>query len=84
MACNCKKNVNNKYLTAEEKDENEIRELNGVEKFGYALVQFLSGLLISTIVIVGLVPFLAYLIFCLCFGKEMGVRIPNFTKWFKK
>lgn len=84
MGCNCKKNVNKKYLSDEEKFENELRKLNGIEKVGNTIGQFFFGLIISSIVIIGLIPFLGYLIFCLCFGREMGVRIPNFRKWFKK
>lgn len=84
MACSCKKNVNNKYLTEEEQLENKPRKLNGIEKVGKIIGQFFFGLLISAIIISMLIPFCLYMIVCICIGKDMSVRIPNFTKWLKK
>lgn len=84
MGCSCKKNVNEKYLTDEEKLENKLKELNGVEKVGGVFLQFLFGLLVGAIIILGLIPFCLYMIICMCIGKTISVRIPNFFKYGEK
>lgn len=83
MACSCKKKVNEKYL--EDGQSHILPEKESVlGKIGNAIFQFFFGLVISTIMIVGLIPACCYIIFCVCTGKEMEARIPNLSKWLKK
>lgn len=84
MGCSCKKKVNTKYMDDEEKLENELRKMNGVEKIGNAVGQFFFGLLISVILIIGLIPLCCYIIFSACTGRDMSIRIPNLFKMVKK
>lgn len=84
MACSCKKNVNDKYLTDDERLENKLKELNGIEKIGGVFLQFFFGLLVGAIIIIGLIPFCLYIIVSMCIGRTISVRIPNFFKWLKK
>lgn len=80
MGCSCKQNVNTNY-TDNKKSETERGMLTKVVT---AILQFLFGLLVSVIMIIGLFPLFGYIIFSVCTGRDMHVRIPNFIQWFKK
>ena len=54
MGCNCKKNVNKKYIEGE-LDFEEAYKISGFSKVVNAIVQFFFGLLISAILIVGII-----------------------------
>lgn len=84
MGCNCKTKPNAKYMDNDEVSQLMPKEANGVEVIGNKILQFFFGLLISVILIIGLIPALLYIIFCVCTGKQMSARIPDFRKWFKK
>lgn len=84
MACSCKKNVNKKYLTDEEKLENKLKHLNGIEKVGNAFLQFFFGLFMGSIVVIGIIPLCLYIIVCMCIGKTIEVRIPKIKGLLKK
>lgn len=84
MGCNCKKKVNAKYVDNEEFGYTELKKISGFAKVGNMILQFLFGLLIAAIVIVGLIPLCCYLIFSICTGREMAIHIPDPSKWFKK
>lgn len=84
MACGCNKKVNKKYLSENEQNELDIRQFNGIEKIGNAIGQFFFGIIISLVMIVGFIPFAVYIMFCICTGRNMSVRIPDLAKWNKK
>ena len=84
MACNCKKNVNTKYVDNKNFGYTELKRISGLTKMGNAVGQFFFGLLVALIMITALIPACCYIIFCLCTGKEMSARIPDFSKWLKK
>lgn len=84
MSCGCKKNVNDKYLTDEEKLENGAQKINGLKKIGGVFAQLFFGLFVGLIIFICLVPFCLYITVNMCLGKRAVIRIPNFTKWFKK
>lgn len=84
MGCNCKKKINTKYVDNEEFGYTELKKISGFAKVGNAILQFLFGILISAIIIVGLIPACLYIIFSVCTGREMVARIPDTSKWFKK
>lgn len=84
MSCSCKKNVNNKYLTDEERLENGTQKLNGIKKIGGVFTQLFFGLVVGAIVFVCLAPFCLYITVNMCIGREVRIRIPKFTKWLKK
>lgn len=83
MGCNCKKNINKKYIEGE-LDFEEAYKISGFSKVVNAIFQFFFGLLISAILIVGIIPMLLYVIFSVCTGTNMSFKIPNLTKWLKK
>lgn len=84
MGCNCKKNVNNKYLTDEEKLANQVKKLNGLEKIAKVVFQFIYGVIAIPIIIIAVSALLMYVIFSLLTGIQVTLRIPNFIKWFRK
>lgn len=84
MGCACNKKPNSKYMAEDEVSQLLPLYRSGMEKIGTGIGQFLFGLLISVIIIVGFIPVLAYVAFCLCFGKQPSFRIPNFMKYMKK
>lgn len=84
MGCNCKKKANTKYVDNEEFGYTELKKISGFAKMGSIALQFLFGLLIAAIIIVGLIPACIYIIFSVCTGREMVARIPDPSKWFKK
>ena len=84
MGCNCKKNVNPKYM-----DNDELNQLSGhapniFENLGNLFVRMLIGLIIGIILIISLIPVTLYLVCCIWFGKQPTARISNYTKWLKK
>lgn len=81
MGCACKKKVNSKYLDTEEQEE---KELNGLQKVLMIIGQFLFGILITCIIAIGLVPFLAIVMIHVCTGKKMNFKIPDLTKLSQK
>lgn len=83
MSCNCKKKPNSKYIDNDELGQTEIVEASFLSKIGNAICQFFFGILIGLIIIIGIIPFLLYIIFNICIGKETEIRIPNIQKHLK-
>ena len=81
MGCTCKKKVNSKYLDTEEQEE---KKLNGLQKVLMVIGQFLFGILITCIIVIGLVPFLIIVMIHVCTGKKLSFRIPDLTKLLQK
>lgn len=81
MACNCKKNVNPKYLEDKDKIILTKSAFTNIKNF---VARFLFGIIVSFVIIIGIVALGIYLITSICLGKEMSIRIPNYKKWFKK
>lgn len=81
MACNCKKNVNPKYIEDKDKIMPTKSVFTNIKNF---VARFLFGIIVSFVIIIGIVALGVYLITSICLGKEMSIRIPNYKKWFKK
>ena len=78
MACNCKNKVNPKYTS--ETSNTMINERYSSKFFTRLLqylFQFLVGIFCTAVLIVGIVPFMVYVGFCLMTGKEAKFRIIN-------
>ena len=80
MGCNCKKtidNINVKYGDGGKVD----RKTNPFVKILQFILQIAFGILCGAIIIVLAIPMLAYIIFCMMFGKQPSFRIKNLNKY---
>ena len=84
MSCACKNKVNEKYVDGETYSSSKIVQKSGLGKLTNAVLQFIVGLLVCVIMFICMVPAVLYVMFCVCTGREMNVRIPNFQKWLRK
>ena len=75
MGCNCKRKADAIADAAGGYQENE--EHGWLWKIGMIPVQLVFGIICFALIIVMVVPFLLYLLFCLVTGSEANVR---FTK----
>ena len=48
------------------------------------ILQMLFGILCAVIIIVMMIPMLAYVIICMIFGKQPSFRIKNLSKYLNK
>lgn len=86
MGCNCKK----KYKAFSKIADNVYggtRNIKNKMSFGgvmkslaLGINQFILGIIASAAFIVLVIPLLLYVIFCILFGKEPSVRIPNLKR----
>lgn len=80
MPCNCKKRLEK---IEEKYGDNPIvtnKSLNIWLKILKFILQIPFGILVGGIVIVILIPMLAYIIFCMMFGLEAKFRIIDWNK----
>lgn len=79
MGCNCKKNVNKKYVDQDELGQTLIEEASMLAKTGNFFMKIFFGLLIAVILLGAILPAFVYIIIRVCLGKELKInlRIPE-------
>lgn len=84
MGCACKKRVNPKYVDETNGAEGNKKRVGVIERLSVAILQLCFGLFASVIIIIGLIPLLLVIIYSICTGKQMNVRVPNLQKFLKR
>ena len=79
MGCSCKNKLksNKNDLTNIE----VVKETNVFKKIVNAILQLLFGLLVCCILSVCLVPFLIFIFYHVCTGKDIKFKVPDLSKF---
>ena len=84
MGCACKKRVNPKYVDENSGTYGKKKKDGMIEKLLTMMMQLCFGLFASIIIIIGLIPLLLIIMYSICTGKKMNVRVPDLQKLLKR
>ena len=78
MACNCKKAAQLRKLDDDYTPSDD--KFNFFEKISAVIAQAFFGIIAGTLLIIGFIPALLYVIGCMIIGKEPVFTIKKFSK----